>query len=48
LVAIATLVIATPRLGAYSGPLGISLGLVAGWLVVALGGGGRAATARRA
>jgi PST family polysaccharide transporter len=37
MVAFATLVIATPRIGAYAGPLGISLGLVSGWLVVALG-----------
>jgi PST family polysaccharide transporter len=36
LVALATLMIAAPRLGAYAGPLGIALGLLAGWLVVAL------------
>jgi PST family polysaccharide transporter len=34
--ALATLAIATPRYGAYAGPLGMALGLLAGWLVVAL------------
>ena len=38
LVALATLVLATPRLGAYAGPLGLTLGLLAGWVAVALGG----------
>jgi PST family polysaccharide transporter len=36
LVALATLVMATPVLGAYAGPLGIALGLVAAWTVVLL------------
>jgi PST family polysaccharide transporter len=35
-VALATLVLAGPRLGAYAGPLGLALGLVAGWVVVVL------------
>jgi O-antigen/teichoic acid export membrane protein len=33
-VAFATLVLAAPRLGAYAGPLGLALGLMAGWAVV--------------
>jgi PST family polysaccharide transporter len=39
LVAVATLAIATPHVGAYAGPLGIALGLVSGWVVAALGRG---------
>jgi polysaccharide transporter, PST family len=35
-VAFTTLVLAAPRLGAYAGPLGIALGLTAGWAVVLL------------
>ncbi len=35
-VAFATLVLATPHLNAYAGPLGIALGLTAGWIVVLL------------
>jgi PST family polysaccharide transporter len=35
-VAFATLVLAAPHLGAYAGPLGITFGLVAGWVVVLL------------
>jgi len=35
-VAFATLVLAAPQLGAYAGPLGIALGLLAGWVVVLL------------
>lgn len=34
--ALAVLALATPRLGAYAGPLGLSLGLLAGWIIVAL------------
>lgn len=34
--AVATLLLAVPKLGAYAGPLGLALGLVAGWCVVAL------------
>ena len=37
--ALATLVIATPRCGAYAGPLGVALGLLAGWLMVGLARG---------
>lgn len=33
--ALATLVFATPHIGAYSGPAGLALGLVASWIVVA-------------
>jgi hypothetical protein len=40
-VALATLLTATPRIGAYAGPLGIALGLVAGWAVTWLGRGVR-------
>jgi PST family polysaccharide transporter len=36
LVAFATLVLAAPWIGAYAGPLGIALGLVAAWAVVLL------------
>jgi PST family polysaccharide transporter len=32
--AVATLLLAVPKLGAYAGPLGLALGLVAGWCVV--------------
>jgi PST family polysaccharide transporter len=35
-VSFGTLVFAMPHLGAYAGPLGIALGLAAGWVVVAL------------
>jgi PST family polysaccharide transporter len=35
-VAFATLALAAPRLGAYAGPLGLALGLMAGWVVVLL------------
>lgn len=35
-VAFGTLVLAAPRLGAYAGPLGLALGLMAGWVVVLL------------
>jgi PST family polysaccharide transporter len=35
-VAFATLVFGTPLIGAYAGPAGIALGLVAGWIVVLL------------
>ena len=35
-VAFATLVFGTPLIGAYAGPAGIALGLVAGWFVVLL------------
>jgi PST family polysaccharide transporter len=36
-VALATLVIATPHIGAYSGPLGLALGLVVSWIAVVAG-----------
>ena len=36
LVALATLVFATPSLGAYAGPLGLALGMLASWTAVAL------------
>jgi polysaccharide transporter, PST family len=36
-VAVATLAFVTPIWGAYAGPLGVALGLLAGWLVVAGG-----------
>lgn len=36
LVALATLVLARPALGAYAGPLGLALGTVAGWIAVAV------------
>ena len=36
-VALATLVWATPHIGAYSGPAGLALGLVASWIAVAVG-----------
>jgi PST family polysaccharide transporter len=39
--ALATLIIATPRIGAYAGPLGIALGLATGWVVTRLGRGVR-------
>jgi len=35
-VSFGTLVLAMPHLGAYAGPLGLALGLMAGWVVVAL------------
>ena len=35
-VALAVLAVATPRIGAFAGPLGIAGGLLAGWLAVAL------------
>lgn len=35
--ALLTLIFATPQLGAYAGPLGLALGLVAGWIVTWLG-----------
>lgn len=34
--ALATLVLATPSLGAYAGPLGLTLGMLAGWTAVAV------------
>jgi PST family polysaccharide transporter len=34
--AFATLVLCTPQIGAYAGPLGIAVGLLAGWVVVLL------------
>lgn len=36
LVALATLMLATPTLGAYAGPLGLTLGMLAGWVAVAV------------
>ncbi len=36
-VALATLALATPHIGAYSGPTGLALGLVASWIAVAVG-----------
>jgi PST family polysaccharide transporter len=48
LVVVATLAFAAPHIGAFAGPLGISLGLVSGWVVVALGRGGSPASKRRA
>jgi polysaccharide transporter, PST family len=36
LVALATLALGAPRIGALAGPLGIALGLLAGWLALAL------------
>lgn len=36
-VALATLALATPHIGAYSGPLGLALGLIASWIAVAVG-----------
>ena len=44
LVALATLALMTPLLGAYAGPLGLALGLIGGWIAVAVasrGGRGR-------
>jgi O-antigen/teichoic acid export membrane protein len=35
-VALATLLLAGPRLGGFAGPLGLALGLLAGWLALAL------------
>jgi PST family polysaccharide transporter len=35
-VSFSTLVLAMPHVGAYAGPLGLALGLMAGWVVVAL------------
>jgi PST family polysaccharide transporter len=46
-VIVTTLALATPRYGAYAGPLGVALGLLAGWLVVAIAGGMRLARRRR-
>jgi PST family polysaccharide transporter len=46
-VALATLATTTPRYGAYAGPLGVALGLLAGWLVVAFAGGMRLARGGR-
>jgi PST family polysaccharide transporter len=40
LVALATLVLMTPLLGAYAGPLGLALGLIGGWIAVAVAGRG--------
>lgn len=37
--ALITLAVATPHVGAYAGPMGLALGLVGGWLVVAIGRG---------
>jgi PST family polysaccharide transporter len=37
--ALTTLIVATPHCGAYAGPMGVALGLVGGWLVVAIGRG---------
>jgi O-antigen/teichoic acid export membrane protein len=41
--ALATLAVATPHYGAYAGPMGVALGLVGGWLVVAIARGMHAA-----
>jgi O-antigen/teichoic acid export membrane protein len=44
-ICIATLALATPRLGPMAGPLGLALGVLAGWVAVALTSGHRARTA---
>jgi PST family polysaccharide transporter len=46
-VALATLALASPHLKAYAGPLGLALGLLAGWVVVAVGRGLRPAARGR-
>jgi polysaccharide transporter, PST family len=40
-VALATLALGAPRIGALAGPLGIALGLIAGWAALALAGRGK-------
>jgi len=46
-VAVSTLWVATPHLGGYAGPLAMALGLLAGWVVVAVGRGTGLARRRR-